>query len=226
MRSARCCPSVAIAAIGAFALGALACGSDSIVKKDSGVTSGAGGAAGATSTVGSDGSLGTDGAPAAGGAQGTGGFGGTGGSFGTGGATNTGGTKIDAADAFAALDVGVDASGVDASALDADADSGAQPCSDAACRSNQTCMLIGGGPQPPCDPPDDAGTCPDWLVLVGSCGGNGGPSYRTPGCTTPPDSPKCYEVPDGCADPCTCICGQPRNLGCNPGPGYLLCGRP
>jgi hypothetical protein len=220
MRSTRCCPSFAIAAIGAFALGALACGSDSIVKKDSGVTSGTGGAAGATSTVGSDGSLGTDGAPAAGGAQGTGG------SFGTGGATNTGGSKIDTADAFAALDGGVDAPMVDASAVDADADSGAQPCGDAACRSNQTCMLIGGGPQPPCDPPDDAGACPDWLVLVGSCGGNGGPAYRTSGCTTPPDSPKCYEVPDGCADPCTCICGQPRNLGCNPGPGYLLCGRP
>jgi hypothetical protein len=137
---------------------------------------------------------------------------------GAGGGRATDGAIVDGADGAA------DAPAIDAPVADSAPDV-PQACGDAVCRSGQTCALIGGGAQPPCDPPLDAGTCPSYLVLVASCGGYGPPS-RQPGCTTPPDTPKCYDLPDGCDDFCSCVCGLPKNWGCYPGPGYLFCSRP
>ena len=222
------CRSFAVAAIGALALGGLACGSDGVAKKDS-----------ATSTAGGDRSLGMDGAPVAGGARGSGGISGSGGSVGTGGATSTGSATVDASDVATTFDGGLDAPAVDVmpAALDAtvdapaaetSVDSATQPCGNAACRPGQACALVGGGPAPPCMPTTDAGTCADdlftGLVLVASCSQPGG-AYHQPGCTTPPASPQCYDLPAGCEDYCSCVC-QPPGGHCSPGPGYYYCGYP
>jgi hypothetical protein len=128
-------------------------------------------------------------------------------------------------DVVDAVDAGQDAAVVDTPAADVGAELAGQPCGDAACNPGQACILKGGGPVPPCDPPSDAGTCPDWLVLVASCGGSG-PPYRQPGCTTPPPSPRCYDVPGACEDLCSCVCGLSFGFGCNPGPGYYFCSYP
>jgi len=157
-----------------------------------------------------------------GGSLGVAGLGGAAGALGTGGAVPfdagaAGGLATDAS----LVDGALDAPAVDAPVADATGDS-TQACGDAVCRSNQTCAQIGGGPAPPCDLPLDGGTCAAHLVLVASCGNYGSPS-RQPGCTTPPDTPQCYDTPDGC-DFCSCVCGA--GAGCYPGPGYLVCGRP
>ena len=159
-----------------------------------------------------------------GGSLGVDGLGGAAGALGSGGAVPidagaAGGLASDAS----LVDGAVDAPAVDAPVADATADS-TQSCGDAVCRSNQTCAQIGGGPVPPCDLPLDGGTCAPHLVLVASCGGYG-PPPRSPGCTSPPDTPKCYDLPDGCGDFCKCVCGAPA-AGCYQGPGYLFCTRP
>lgn len=136
-------------------------------------------------------------------------------------------SRIDGGRDAPALDAGLDAA-LDAPAADAGVDLAPQPCGDAACRSGQACALVAGGPQPPCVAPTDAGTCPEGpfygLVLVDSCSQTGG-SHHQPGCTTPPPSPRCYDLPDGCGDYCSCVC---RSSGgnCSPGPGYYYCGFP
>lgn len=198
----------AVIVVSALVAWTLACGSESSLKAKGAVDAGAVDAEiGARSSGGSPDVAGLGGG--AGGAMAID-------AAGTGGGGGVDGSVVDAAS---------DATAIDAPAADTVADA-TQPCGDAVCRSGQTCALIGGGAVPPCDPLLDAGTCPEYRVLIPSCGGGSGPPPRQPGCTTPPDTPKCYDLPDGCDDFCTCVCGQPRGWGCNPGPGYLFCGRP
>jgi len=99
-------------------------------------------------------------------------------------------------------------------------------CADATCGTGQACVLLLGGAIPSCEPTMDAGVCREGLVPVDSCSVGGGPLNRQPGCTTPPDRPKCYDLPDTCEDVCSCICQMPSHQGCYPGPGYLVCSRP
>jgi hypothetical protein len=217
-----------------LALVALACGSESSGRKYDGGSPGAGGAGAFPQT-----SVGSGGAVGAGGVLGSGGVVGAGGGAGTGAVDATDvvvpldsgpdapalDAGLDAALDAPALDAGLDAA-LDAPGADAGVDSAGQPCGDAACSPGQACVLKGGGPVPPCDPPSDAGTCPDWMVLVASCGGSYAAPYRQPGCTTPPPSPRCYDVPGACEDLCSCVCGLSFGFGCNPGPGYYFCSYP
>jgi hypothetical protein len=214
--------------LGALAGVFAACGSESSGKRYDGAAQGAGGAAGSTQTgVGSGGGPGMDAAAGGGGALAYGGTSGSGGIMGAGGRP----------DVAAALDSGVDAPSIDgwadgpldAPAVDAGVDLAGQPCGDATCSSNQACAQVGGGPQPPCVAPTDAGTCPDdmfqGLVLVPSCSQTGG-SYHHPGCSTPPPTPRCYDLPDGCTDYCSCACPARGGGACYPGPGYFFCSYP
>ena len=221
-------PIASVLVLGALVAILAACGSESSGKRYDGAAQGSGGAAGSTQPIlGSGGIPGVDAATGGGGTLAYGGASGAGGIIGAGG-------RLDAA---AALEGGVDAPAVDgaadapldAPALDAGADLSGQPCGDAACSSNQACAQVGGGPQPPCVAPTDAGTSPDdifqGLVLVPSCSQTGG-SYHQPGCTTPPPTPRCYDLPDGCADYCACACPARGGGGCYPGPGYFFCSYP
>jgi hypothetical protein len=231
MRARPSDPTVMFIGLGALAVMAVACGSESSGKKHDG-----GGAVGA------------------GGVTASGGVSGTGGLIGSGGGSGTGTGVADASDVTQLLDAGadapaadapaVDAPAVDASALDAtldkpmpDApaldtglDASGQTCGDAACGPGQACVLKAGGPVPQCLAPTaaelDAGACSDGWVLVPSCSVGGGPTHYQPGCTTPPPSPRCYDVPGACEDICSCVCGLPLDRGCNPGPGYYLCSYP
>ena len=120
------------------------------------------------------------------------------------------------------VDGGQDAPVRDALAAEADRDT-RPPCGDAACGPGQACALIIGGAVPPCYPLGDASDCGEGLVLVASCSVGGGPTYYQPGCTPPAPSPRCYDVPDGCGDPCTCVCPSRSSWGCTTTPGYLMC---
>jgi hypothetical protein len=115
----------------------------------------------------------------------------------------------------------------DAPATDGAPDAAAEKCGDAAaCGPRQACFLIGGGPVPLCESPIDAGTCREDLVLVASCSVGGGPTYWQPGCTPPPPSPKCTQLPDGCGDPCACLCPNTIAGACHPMFGYIACSMP
>jgi DNA polymerase III subunit gamma/tau len=170
-------------------------------------------APGAEVGVGSGGSFGSGGHPATGGGPGSGGVG-TGGNPGSGGA---------AADASPTTDVVDTDAAADAPAVDAAPEVAAPNCGDAGpCGPAQACILIGGGPRPPCDPPSDAGTCPPDQVLDYCYGGGTGQQ----GCTTPRPQPHCAQLADGCGDPCACVCPAPRGAGCSAGPGYTICSLP
>lgn len=125
-------------------------------------------------------------------------------------------------DVMDTVDGGQDAPAVDAPAADAALDA-RQPCGDASCGPGQACFLIAGGAVPLCLPAGDAGTCGTDMVRVASCSVGSGPTRWEPGCTTPPPSPQCYDIPDACADPCSCVCPSRSPWGCGTGPGYLTC---
>ena len=125
-------------------------------------------------------------------------------------------------DVLDTVDGGQDTPAVDAPAADAALDA-RQPCGDDSCGPGQACFLIAGGAVPLCLPAGDAGTCGTDMVRVASCSVGGGPTFWEPGCTTPPPSPRCYDVPDACADPCSCVCPSHSPWGCGTGPGYLIC---
>jgi hypothetical protein len=100
-----------------------------------------------------------------------------------------------------------------------------QPCGDAACGAGQACVLITGGPVPPCEPPNDAGICPSGLVQVSSCTGYGAAVDRRPGCSMQQPRPTCYTLPDACSDVCSCVCGG-GGLGCHWTGAYFTCTMP
>jgi hypothetical protein len=129
------------------------------------------------------------------------------------------------------LDGGIGADGATPDAPASDADANGQPCGDAAaCGPGQACALVMGGPVAQCFPPTaaelDAGACSGGFVLVSSCRVGGGSTYYQPGCTEPPATPRCYDLPDACGDYCSCMCPSGGGGGCYLGPGYYLCGYP
>jgi hypothetical protein len=116
--------------------------------------------------------------------------------------------------------------GPDAPLADAPLDAATPGCGDAAtCGTGQACVLISGGPRPLCAAPSDAGTCTAGLVLVASCSDPSTGSERRPGCSTPPPSPHCAQLADGCGDPCACLCPG-GGAGCFPAFGYTVCSLP
>jgi len=186
-------------------------------------------------SVGSGGTQ-SDVAPVTGGATGAGGLGhdagpGSGGATGSGGVTNDGGAQVawvslpdagqdGASSADAPADVGSDGGSVDAAG-----DAGGQSCGNSTCHSGQACVLILPGVIPQCLPLPDGGSCPAGLVQTAYCGGGYLPP-SSPGCTQPAPTPACVDVPNGCSDPCDCICHVGGGAGCYAGAGYWTCAMP
>jgi hypothetical protein len=123
--------------------------------------------------------------------------------------------------------VAVEDGGRDAPATEAAVDLANQNCgNDPPCGPGQACVLISGGPMPPCAAPSDAGTCAAGQVTTASCYDPSTGTSRQPGCTTAAPTPHCAQLADGCDGTCACVCPAVGGADCSATSGIINCAMP
>jgi hypothetical protein len=102
---------------------------------------------------------------------------------------------------------------------------GPAPCAGVNCGNRQVCVHYSSNAAARCQAEEDGG-CPAGLVPAASCYDQPSAAWVSPGCTNPPPTSRCVDIPDPCSDLCDCVCPADAGGTCDEPGLYVRCIRP